>query len=97
MKPVNFSAVNSKKGRKEKDHELAICRQRFVDQLGKLNAFKPLKISLSQAYSHWLDCQNQMKMYVTFRVGICFNFLKTVLYYKYKVRKGQIKIYFFFF
>ena len=70
MKPVSFSAVNSMKDRKQKDHEIVIYKQHFVDQQRKLNAFKPWKISLSQAYSHWLDCQNQMKMYVTFRVGI---------------------------
>lgn len=92
MKPVSFSAVNSKKGRKQKEHEIAIYKQHFVDQQGKLNAFKPLKISLSQAYSCWLDCQNQTKMYVTFRVGICFNFLQTMLFYKHKVTTGQIKI-----
>lgn len=62
----------------------------FVDQQGKLNTFNPLKTSLSQAYSRWLDCQNQMKMDASVRAGICFNFPQTGLYYKHKVRKRQI-------
>lgn len=95
MTLANASVLDPKKARRQKDPEIALCRKHFVDQQGKLKTFTPLEISLSQAYSHWLGCQNQMKMYASFRVGVCFNFLQTALYYKHKVRKGQIGNFFY--